>query len=201
MKYSIDELRKFGFSDEQIAAINRTARYEDSLVVDDDSTVVDFPNSEDSSLNNAVKKIKDIPVGPLLTDKPVRAYTDYDVTDVTKLTKIKDSKIVELPAFGDGTKFIARLRRPSMLKLCKSGKIPNSLLNQATALFTDSNASRKVSITEIYDICEIICESAFVNPSYEEIKASGIELTDEQVMAVFQYTQGGVKALEKFCNE
>ena len=26
-------------------------------------------------------------------------------------------------------------------------------------------------------------------------------LTDEQIMAVFQYTQGGVKALEKFRDE
>lgn len=185
MKYSIDELRKFGFSDEQIAAINRTARAEQA-----ENKVITMP---------AVEAVE--PVARAEKEVPARVYGDYDVTDFSKLKKISDSKIVELPAFGDGTKFIAKLRRPSMLKLCKSGKIPNSLLNQATALFTDSNASRKVSITEIYDICEIICESAFVNPSYEEIKASGIELTDEQVMAVFQYTQGGVKALEKFRNE
>ena len=88
-----------------------------------------------------------------------------------------------------------------MLKLCKSGVIPNSLLSQATSLFTDSKASKRVSITEIYDICEIICEAAFVKPTYSEIKESGIELTDEQIMAVFQYAQGGVKALENFRNE
>ena len=88
-----------------------------------------------------------------------------------------------------------------MLKLCKSGKIPNSLLSQATSLFTDDKPSKKVGITEIYDICEIICEAAFVVPTYNEIKESGVELTDEQIMAVFQYAQGGVKALENFRNE
>lgn len=183
MKYTISELRDLGFSDEQIAAINRVSRLEDS-------PVVEFP-----------KNVASEPVAKAEKEVPARVYADSDIVDISKLTKVKDSKIVELPEFADGTKFIARLRRPSMLKLCKSGKIPNSLLNQATALFTDSNASKKVNITDIYDICEIICESAFVNPSYEEIKASGIELTDEQIMAVFQYTQGGVKALENFRNE
>lgn len=196
MKYSVSELRNLGFTDEQIAAINRTARAEQ-----DEDKVITMPAVDVSDVSKAARKVKDIPVGPLLESKPARVYGDSDVTDFSKLKKISDSKIVELPEFGDGTKFIARLRRPSMLKLCKSGKIPNSLLNQATSMFTDSNASKKVNITDIYDICEIICDSAFVNPTYEEIKESGIELTDEQIMAVFQYTQGGVKALEKFRDE
>ena len=196
MKYSVSELRNLGFSDEQIAAINRTARAEQ-----DEDKVITMPAVDVSDVSKAARKVKDIPVGPLLESKSARVYGDSDVTDFSKLKKISDSKIVELPEFGDGTKFIARLRRPSMLKLCKSGKIPNSLLNQATSMFTDSNASKKVNITDIYDICEIICDSAFVNPTYEEIKESGIELTDEQIMAVFQYTQGGVKALEKFRDE
>lgn len=193
MNYSVSDLRNLGFTDEQIAAINRTARAERA-----EDKVITMPAV---NVSEATRKVKDIPVSPLLDSKPARVYGDSDVTDFSKLKKINDSKIVELPEFADGTKFIARLRRPSMLKLCKSGKIPNSLLNQATSMFTDSNASKKVNITDIYDICEIICDSAFANPTYEEIKESGIELTDEQIMAVFQYTQGGVKALEKFRNE
>lgn len=181
MKYSVSDLRNLGFTDEQIAAVNRAAKAEQT-----EDKVITMPAV---AAVETVKQAKEV---------PARVYGDSDVTDFSKLKKISDSKIVELPEFCDGTKFIARLRRPSMLKLCKSGKIPNSLLNQATSMFTDSNASKKVNITDIYDICEIICDSAFVNPTYEEIKDSGIELTDEQIMAVFQYTQGGVKALEKF---
>lgn len=184
MKYSVSDLRNLGFTDEQIAAINRTVRAEQT-----EDKIITMPAV---AAIETVKQTKEV---------PARVYGDSDVTDFSKLKKISDSKIVELPEFGDGTKFIARLRRPSMLKLCKSGKIPNSLLNQATSMFTDSNASKKVNITDIYDICEIICDSAFVNPTYEEIKDSGIELTDEQIMAVFQYTQGGIKALEKFRDE
>ena len=193
MKYSVSELRNLGFTDEQIAAINRVYRNEQT-----DDKVVTMPAV---AAAEPARQVKDVPTSPLLESKPARVYGDSDVTDFSKLKKISDSKIVELPDFADGTKFIARLRRPSMLKLCKSGKIPNSLLNQATAMFTDSNASKKVNITDIYDVCEIICDSAFAKPTYEEIKESGIELTDEQIMAVFQYTQGGVKALEKFRDE
>ena len=186
MKYSTSELRNLGFSDEQIAAINRTYRAEqlsNDKILAMPATVTTLPVSDTTPRNSA------------------RVYGDADVVDFNKLVKISDSRVVELPEFGDGTKFIARLRRPSMLKLCKSGKIPNSLLSQATSLFTDDKASKKVGITEIYDICEIICEAAFVVPTYNEIKESGVELTDEQIMAVFQYAQGGVKALENFRNE
>ena len=145
MKYTIEELRDLGFTDGQIAAINRASRADG---VDD--KVVAMP-----VVDKPPVKVEEI---------PTRVYADSDVTDFSKLKNVKDSKIVELPEFADGTKFITRLRRPSMLKLCKSGKIPNSLLTQATALFTDSNASRKVNITEIYDICEIICESVSSTP-------------------------------------
>ena len=191
MKYSVSELRNLGFTDEQIAAINRTYRAEQS-----NDNVIEMPVAV-----AAARTVKDMPISPLHEHKPARVYGDADIVDFSKLTKISDSKVVELPEFGDGTKFIARLRRPSMLKLCKTGKIPNSLLSQATSLFTDDKASKKVGITDIYDICEIICEAAFVNPTYNEIKESGVELTDEQIMAVFQYAQGGVKALENFRNE
>lgn len=191
MKYSVSELRNLGFTDEQIAAINRTYRAEQS-----NDNVIEMPVAVATA-----RTVNDVSISPLHEHKPARVYGDADIVDFSKLTKISDSKVVELPEFGDGTKFIARLRRPSMLKLCKTGKIPNSLLSQATSLFTDDRASKKVGITDIYDICEIICEAAFVNPTYNEIKESGVELTDEQIMAVFQYAQGGVKALENFRNE
>jgi len=191
MKYTINELRNLGFTDEQIAAINRTYRAEQPS-----DNVIEMPVAV-----VAAQTARDEPISTSYEHKTARVYGDSDVVDFSKLTKISDSRVVELPEFGDGTKFIARLRRPSMLKLCKSGVIPNSLLSQATSLFTDSKVSKRVSITEIYDICEIICEAAFVKPTYNEIKESGIELTDEQIMAVFQYAQGGVKALENFRNE
>jgi len=189
--YTIAELRDMGFDDEQIAAINRVkvqsavaARKAKAVVLEEDEEQK-VPKKE---------KVINLP--------PRKKLTDADVMTFDKLQDVNDSAIIELPPFGDGTPFIARVRRPSMLKLCKEGVIPNSLLKQATSLFTSGNDSiDKISITEIYDICEIICMSALVVPTYEEVQAANLELTDEQVMAIFQYSQGGVKALENFRNQ
>lgn len=186
--YSIAELREMGFDDEQIAAINRV-KVQSAVAARKAKAVV----LEDDDEHKVPKKEK------VINLTPRKKLTDADVMTFDKLQDVNDSAIVELPSFGDGTPFIARVRRPSMLKLCKEGVIPNSLLKQATSLFTSGNDSiDKISITEIYDICEIICMSALVVPTYEEVQEANLELTDEQIMAIFQYSQGGVKALENF---
>ena len=48
---------------------------------------------------------------------------------------------------------------------------------------------------------DIIATAALIQPSMEEIKSVGLELSDDQMMAIFNYTQAGVKALESFRQE
>jgi len=43
-----------------------------------------------------------------------------------------------------------------------------------------------------------VAKEAFAEPTYAEIEAAGLELTDAQLLAVFNYTQSGAKALEPF---
>ena len=43
-----------------------------------------------------------------------------------------------------------------------------------------------------------IARAALVKPSFDELEEAGIELTDEQLVAIFQFTQLGVKALDRF---
>lgn len=121
-----------------------------------------------------------------------------NITSIADLQKASEGSIVELPAFCKGQKFVARLRRPSMLALMRSGRIPNSLLKKATQLF-DGNESEIFSddnsMNDVFDILEIMCEATFVEPSYKEIKDAGIELTDEQLLFVFNYTQQGLNAI------
>ena len=129
-----------------------------------------------------------------------KEYTESDITSIADIVKYTAGSIVRLPDFADGQEFIAKLKRPSMLGLMKSGRIPNSLLNQATQLFKSGAASlgKNNTVEDLYDIMEIILEEAFVTPSYKEIKDAGVQLSDDQVMAVFGYTQNGIKALENF---
>lgn len=124
------------------------------------------------------------------------------VTSIEVLKKYRDGEVVQLPSFAEGQPFIARLRRPSMLALAKNKMIPNELLTSANSLFEKGgnsfNALDEEMLTKMFDVMEVICEASFVEPSYREIKEAGIELTDEQYMFVFGYSQNGVRQLNSF---
>ena len=129
------------------------------------------------------------------------------VTSIEDLKRISEGELVQLPNFSENVPFVARLKRPSMLALIKTGKIPNELLDEANGLFTNgvsktinSSLDKEVMI-KMFDLFETICEESLVEPSYRSLKEAGITLTDEQQMAIFSYTQSGVRALKPFRQE
>lgn len=121
------------------------------------------------------------------------------VTSIDTLKSYANGKVERLPDFADGQSFYARIRRPSMLKLVKTGKIPNSLLSTANKLFTasigDSDVENPQMMSELFNVMDTICEASFVEPTYQQLKDAGIELTDEQYMFIFDYSQQGAKSL------
>lgn len=129
---------------------------------------------------------------------------ELKVTSIEELKSYStDGSIVSLPPFGEGKPFVARLRRPSMLALARSGKIPNPLLQSAANLF-EGGAQRAlrgapgVGMEELLQLLDIMCDAAFVEPTFKQLKDAGIQLTDDQYIAVFNYAQIGVKSLENF---
>lgn len=129
---------------------------------------------------------------------------ELKVTKIEDLIKIKDGELVELPNFSNDVPFVARLKRPSMLGMIKTGRIPNDLLDEANGLFTNgavktiNNSIDREVMVKMFELFEVICKEALVEPSYKDLKDAGISLTDEQQIAIFSYTQSGVKALEPF---
>ena len=122
-----------------------------------------------------------------------------DITSLAQLTKYTEGQIVELPSFAEGQPFVARLRRPSMLALAKSGKIPNTLLNTANDLFMGGkNKLKEDYLKDVFEVLDVICNACFMEPTYAQLQEAGVELTDDQYMFIFNYTQTGVKALEPF---
>lgn len=122
-----------------------------------------------------------------------------NVTTIDSLKRYAQGEMVELPGFFSDEPLVVRLRRPSMLVLTKSGKIPNSLLSAANQLFTgEKDKADPVDLSEIMGVLEVICEASMVEPSYADIKEAGLDLTDEQCTAIFNYSQRGIKALEPF---
>lgn len=128
---------------------------------------------------------------------------ELKVTSISELKKMSLGEVVELPSFSENNRFFARLRRPSLLNMLKSGKIPNTLLATANNLF-ESGVQKAIdekdgdTLDALFDVLSIICEESFVEPKYNDLVNEGIELTDEQIMFVFNYSQNGVKALDSF---
>ena len=125
---------------------------------------------------------------------------NISITSIDTLKKYAEGDIVRFPDFAEGKPFVARIRRPSMMGLVKQGKIPNSLLQKANELFTSGvsgalDEDNIAALAQMFELMETMCEASFMEPTYQEIKDSGITLTDEQLMFVYNYSQAGVKAL------
>lgn len=131
------------------------------------------------------------------------ATKSMDITPLDSLQEYGRGAIVQLPPFAEGQPFVARLRRPSMMALAKSGKIPNALLTTANSLFLKGgvDASDDSVMKDVLSVVDVLCAAAFVEPTYEQLQKVGVELTDEQYMFIFNYTQQGIKALQPFRGE
>ena len=122
---------------------------------------------------------------------------------VTKIQDIKNVGVQEvaLTGFVPGEPFIVKLRRPSLMRLAQEGEIPNQLLGSAAKLFSDG-ATRLMKegegFKELSRAVLLLAKAALVEPSYDDLQAAGIELTDAQLMDIYLYTQQGVRVLDGF---
>lgn len=135
---------------------------------------------------------------------PINVGAPMNITSIADLQQYAGGIVVRFPDFAEGQPFVARVRRPSLLVLAKQGKIPNTLLSAAGDLFNNGGVGGKAdddTLGDMYDICKIVCEACLIQPSMQDIEAAGIEITDEQLMAIFNYSQVGVKALTNFRQE
>ena len=111
-----------------------------------------------------------------------------------------EAREVELPGFGDGKPWTARLKRLSLLGLARGGKIPNELLGAVTELYqhgTVRNPDLRLAAETMY----LIAGEALAEPTLAELEAAGVPLTDEQLAAIYLYAQRGVEALRPFRKE
>lgn len=126
--------------------------------------------------------------------------SELKVTPIEDIVRANAPKIVELPPFPDGTPFAAKLRRPSMLMLMKSGRIPNRLIETASGLFPGDKKPKKenVDFTELVPMMEAVCEASLVEPTMKQLRENDVQLTDAQMNAIFAYSQKGAEGLEQF---
>lgn len=127
---------------------------------------------------------------------------ELKVTSLEDLKKMAECDIIELPKFKQEMPFIAKVKRVSLLNLVRRGVIPNQLLSAAEELFYGKTSNKgNVDIKALTDVMFIMAENTLVEPSIKDIQDTGLELTDEQLVALFNYSQKGVEELESFRKE
>lgn len=123
------------------------------------------------------------------------------ITTLESLRSYADQgSVVELPEFDHDMPLVVRMKRPSMLDMISTGEIPNNLQAKAVELFEGKAkpAETPEEIERLYELMVVFAKACLVKPTYEEFQEAGVKLTDEQLLAIYNYSQRGSKALESF---
>lgn len=125
---------------------------------------------------------------------------------ISKIEDLKGAKGLEvaLPGFVLGEQFVVKLRRPSLMKLAQDGKIPNQLLGAAATIFNtgvSDTLGDGEKFRELGGAVLCLAKAALIEPTYAELEKAGIELTDEQLLDIYLFTQRGVQMLNGFREE
>lgn len=104
---------------------------------------------------------------------------------------------VELPGWNENVPLRAKLRRPSLLSMAATGELPNELLSAAQKLFSEG-FSPSLPLDRLGGVLRSVAAAALVEPTLAELERSGCELTDAQFAAIYNFTQGGTRALLPF---
>ena len=114
-----------------------------------------------------------------------------------KLTELAQGTEIELPGFAAEETISVRLRRPSLMLLAAEGKIPNTLLASVEDLF-EKGDKNTVSFKERAEIFRIVAMASLVSPSWEELQNAGVNLTDLQLLYIYNFSQTGIDTLRRF---
>lgn len=124
-----------------------------------------------------------------------------EVTSIEALKEMAGAKDIEVPSFVKGETVVFRMKRPSLMSMAAKGKIPNALLSEANKLFVSGETTEtmdKDTLKEMHGVFVLMAKEALVSPSYEELEENGIELTDEQLMFIYNFSQRGITQLFPF---
>jgi len=127
---------------------------------------------------------------------------ELQVTNLEQLKQMAEYDILELPRFKQEIPFNVKVKRVSLLNLVRKGVIPNKLLSAAEELFYGKSSNKgNVDMKTLTDVMFIMAENTLVEPSVKDLEELGLELTDEQIVSLFNYSQKGIEEIESFRKE
>lgn len=115
----------------------------------------------------------------------------------------KAISIIQIPGFEPGEVFDIKVKKLSLVGLMSSGRIPNSLMAVVKDAFEgikssteqDNESAVMDKAGEIGKLLDIVCKEAMLEPKYEDVADV---MDDNQKLAIFEYTQGGVETVKPF---
>lgn len=135
---------------------------------------------------------------------------NLQVTSLEQLKKVKQTVVIDLGKFEDGTSLVAEVKRPDIMNLATQNKIPNTLLSEAMKVFNGTSSEIVDKVTKegdfqalkcLGDLFEILTDECLVNPKYSDLKSLGIELTMEMKFKILMFAQNGIEGLTTFRTE
>ena len=107
-------------------------------------------------------------------------------------------KLVEISGFYDeGDSVTVRLRRPSLLQLAVDGSIPNELMGTVNKLYKEG-LTGNLDLAKQGEVLLCVAKAVLAEPTYEELQAQGITLTERQLTELYVFLMNGVRALKDF---
>lgn len=122
------------------------------------------------------------------------------ITDIKALGQKMGEQEYRLPGWAPGEDFVCKLRRPTLTGMTAiAGFVPNPLMPVIASLFLPTGKKiDAIPQDQQSKAMQAMAQYALVEPTYEEIMAAGLELTDQQYASIYAFALGGAPALSTF---
>ncbi len=121
------------------------------------------------------------------------------MTDIQEAARRYGARTYALPGWGPEGDFVCRLRRPGLVNMAEAaGFVPNPLLAAVEELFFPSGRQVKLPPDQQAKALHAIARYALVEPTLDELKQAGLELSDDQYLAIYAFALKGAEGLSRF---
>ena len=112
--------------------------------------------------------------------------------DLEKTAQRYGAQSIEIHDWDGSGMIEVRARRPGLYNMASMGFIPNPLLGAMQAMFSGSTAQiNAVDAKKQGECLTAIARYALVEPTMAQIMEAGLELTDQQLLELYQFALAG----------
>ena len=112
--------------------------------------------------------------------------------DLEKTAQRYGAQSIEIHDWDGSGMIEVRARRPGLYNMASMGFIPNPLLGAMQAMFSGNTAQINAVDAKMQGEClTAIARYALVEPTMAQITEAGLELTDQQLLELYQFALAG----------